>query len=323
MKVRHISTFRVVLRRVSTAVFLLNLVFLIGCASVPPTLPPETRSQIERTRVNSYVPQNELIIEFMRTSYGAGAGLVGAIIDAGVASAMKTSADARAKKLQEKVRDLDVRTTYWRAISNAVTEASWLKAMEISGHATNVAKVRSDDVEGHAVLNLDTSYSISPDTRVLKVGTVISLYAPGRPKKPTASVLVESRSPEIGDADGDDALALWMADDGAAFRRAVSEAVEDHARLLRHGLNLMGGTTNTVHRPMKMKAKVTHGRAEFGIPIGREGLWGALIDETESRVVFRLNEGSLLSFAKAEVELNAEKNPLAKPVDGSRKGKLK
>ena len=46
------------------------------------------------------------------------------------------------------------------------------------------------------------------------------------------------------------------------------------------------------------------------------------IDETDSRIVFRLNEGSLLSLARAEVELDADKSPLAKPAEGSRKGKL-
>ena len=259
----------------------------------------------------------------MPAKYGAGMGLVGAIVDVSVNSALAKGAEGRAKQLREIVRDLDVRAAYWRGISNALAETSWLKLQRIDWHATNAARPSPEAARAGAVLNLDTSYLISPDTRVLQMSTALDFYAQGKPRKPAASVLVTSHSAEIGPVEGDKALALWSENNGAACRRAIQEAIQENARLIRLALDLMAGQTNTVHRAMKINAKTVHARAEFGIPVGREGLWGALVDESDARVIFRLNEGPLLSLPKSEVELQAEKSPLAKPAEGSKSGHRK
>jgi len=94
---------------------------------------PETRSQIERTRVNSYIPQHQVVIQHMQSGYGAGFGLVGAIVDTSVNTALASSAEKRAQKLREKIHDLDVRTSYWKLISNSVTETAWLKVFKSTG----------------------------------------------------------------------------------------------------------------------------------------------------------------------------------------------
>jgi hypothetical protein len=74
--------------------------------------------------------------------------------------------------------------------------------------------------------------------------------------------------------------------------------------MLRLALDLMGGSTNTTHRPAKILARLVHGRAELGTPTSRQPLWGAIVDESQSRVTFRTNKGLLFSFAKSEVEVD-------------------
>ncbi len=289
------------------AATLLALVGLVAGCAVPTTLPKDAVAKVERTDVRSHVPQSEVNVQFMPSSYGAGLGLVGAIVDVSVNSALASSAKARATKLRETVRDFDVRLAYWNSISNTIMETRWLKPERIEWRATNVTRLKAPDVESRSVLNLGANYRISPDTRVFEMVTGLDIFLPGKPKKPAASLFLTSHSSRIGDEEGDKALALWMADQGAAYRRAATEAVVEQRRLLRFGLDFLGGETSAMQRPAKIKARLIHGRAEFGIPVGRQGLRGTIVDETDTRVIFRNKLGHLISFPKQEIEIVSEK----------------
>jgi hypothetical protein len=297
-----ISTYLPAVARTMSTICALSI--MVGCASVPPSLPPAALAQIERTQTRAFIPQSEVTFQYMRSSYGAAFGLVGAVIDAGVTGVRAKSAKTKGKELREVVRDWDVRSAYWNSISNTLVETPWLKVCDMEWLGTNVSKLRPAEVTNHSVMNIGTSYAISADVRVLQLTTGIDMYVPGKHKKPAASVVMTSYSDEIGKEEGEKALALWTAEEGAALRRALREGIAEHTRMLRLALDLMGGSTNTTHRPAKILARLVHGRAELGTPTSRQPLWGAIVDESQSRVTFRTNKGLLFSFAKSEVEVD-------------------
>ncbi len=283
-------------------------VLVTGCGTIPTVLPPEARAKVNQTTVHCSIPQKEVEFEFMMSGYGAGLGLIGAIVDAGVNASMSASAEGRAKKLRAEVNDLDFRSTYWQAITNAVAESAWLQLQSFDLKATNMSPMKAPMVAGHSAMNIGTSYRVTPDCRVLKVTTGLDFYLPDKPRRPAAMVMVSYYSKEIGTEEGNKALALWTANRGAAYRRAVAEGVEESTKLLKHALELMGGTSAIPGRPAQLKAKLVHGRADFGIPVGKVGLRGNVLEEAADRVIFQVEHGGLFSFPGKEVEIKYLKN---------------
>ena len=271
---------------------------------MPSVLPPEARAQIQRTHVRSFIPQSEVNFQFMQSSYGAGLGLVGAIVDLSVASAMAGGAENRAQQLREVIRDYEFRPHYWAAISNAVAESAWLDLRQLDPLPTGVMPVETASLAVGSAMNIGTDYFISPDTRVFEVITGIGVVVPNKPRKVAAAVTTTYHSAEIGREEGDKALALWMADGGAAYRRAATEGIQESAKLVRYALEFMGGSTSVSSRPAKIRARLLHARGGFGIPVSRITLKGEILEDTADRVIFRDQAGSIYSFPRNEVVVN-------------------
>lgn len=277
--------------------------FCSGCATPPTTLPPEARARINQTRAISYIPQEEVNVQFMPSSYGAGLGLLGAVVDAGVNASLAGSAESRAKRIRENVRDYDFRHRYWAATSNVVATTDWMKLGHFSMVASNVAPVKPAAVTEAALMNIGTDYFISPNGRVFEVSTGIGVYLPQKNKKPSAANTMIYYSAEIGDVEGDKAAEKWIENGGAALRQAADEGIQESAKLMRHALDLMGGTTNVTMKAARVRAKLVHGRAGFGIPVGRTGLLGNVIEENPDRIIFQAKQGPLYSWPRREVEV--------------------
>ena len=251
----------------------------------------------------SYIPQPEVNVQYMVSSYGAGMGLIGALVDASVNAAKAGSAESRAKRIREAVKDHDFRGHYWLAISNVLTATPWLQIHSFSGVPSNTTPVKASTVAHGSVFNLGTDYVITPDHRVFEVITGVSVFVTGKHKKPAAANRLAYHSARIGKEEGDKAAAIWIADNGAAYRTAAAEGVEESARLLQHALAHMSGVTNSAARAAKVKADFVHGRGDFGIPVGRVAIKGVVLEETPQRVIFQAPPGNLFSLPRSEVEI--------------------
>jgi hypothetical protein len=240
----------------------------------------------------------------MRSGYGSGLGLIGALIDAGVNSGLSSSAEARAVRIRQVVGDYDFRHQFWQAASNVVMETPWLQARGFTALATNVSRVTKDAVAHGAVMNLGTDYAITPDHRVFIVVSGFSVFTPTKHKKAAAANMVSYHSARIGNEEGDKATEIWMADGGAKYRRAATEGIQESARLLRHALVILGGSSAAVGRPAKVKADFVHGRGDFGIPTGRVKVKGRILEESPDRILFHAEKGNVFSLPRAEVEIN-------------------
>ena len=70
----------------------------------------------------------------------------------------------------------------------------------------------------------------------------------------------------------------------------------------------MGGTSAIPGRPAKLKAKLVHGRGDFGIPVGKAGMRGNVLEESADLVIFQVENGGIFSFPSQEVEIKYLKN---------------
>jgi hypothetical protein len=275
-----------------------------GCFTpVPTNLAPGIAGGIKATEVTSYVPQEELKVEFIASGYGGGLGLIGAAVDAGVNSARQKESAALAEKVNSAVEDVDFPGQLWAAVSPVVQETAWLKAGPLKTSAKPAKPVTAQTVAETGVLSLGTDYYLSQNCRVLVVSTGIGLHLQGQPKTLAAANSVLYHSSEIGPKEGNDAIPLWIAENGAAYRAAVTESVAESAKLLRYALAAMGGDPPKPLRPATIKVRLVHGRGDLGIDYGRFKLTGSVLEETADRIVFRTETGGFFfSFPVKGVE---------------------
>jgi len=171
-----------------------------GCVGSLSALKPQDVASVNRTFVRSYLHQNGLNGEYMLSGYGAGSGLIGAIVDTSVNSARASTAAKRVQPIREMVSDFDLRATYWLALSNAICPVPWLKVERFETHPSGIQAVPRALAAQGAVLNIGSSYYLSQDCRVLVFKTGFDFYLPGRRGRPAAMSLVTYNSKEIGRA---------------------------------------------------------------------------------------------------------------------------
>jgi hypothetical protein len=286
---------------VFVSVSLLLTALFTGCAT-PTVLPPEARAKVQQTEARSYIPQNEVNLQFMMSSYGSGGGLIGAIVDASINAAMASSAEARAKQIRQTVKDFDFRAHYWEAISNSVADVKWMQLQNLKTVPGGVERVTREATAEKSVLNIGTDYFISPNTKVFEITTGIGFFVPGDDGIDAANMMTYY-SAEIGNVEGDDAMKAWMTDNGAPLRAAAKEGVDESARMLWHALNLMGGEVNNEAKPARVNACLVQARGSFGIPMGKIGLHGRILDMNDTRLIFQHDGGHLYSFPRKEVDV--------------------
>lgn len=278
-----------------------------GCAAIPTKLPPEARAKVTANDVRCFMPQETVDVQYMKSGYGAGLGLIGAIVDAGVNASLAGSAAERAAKIREAVKHYDFRGKYWSSISNTVATTSWLQMHNFTVFPSNYVPVKAEMVVERGVFNLGTDHYLTPDHRVLGVKMGVSLFLPKEHKKASASNMLLYHSRRMTKDEGNKAMNNWIADGAAVYKQAAEHATRESARLLSHALNHMYGITNGTVRPAKVKADFTHGRGGFGIPTGRVSIKGVILEELPDRIVFQAPPGNLFSLPREDIEVTYKK----------------
>jgi hypothetical protein len=255
--------------------------------------------QVSNTHTRSFVPQSSIIIDSVTSSYGEGGGLEGSLVDIPVTFALAYKAGERTAKLRQEVGDFDFRSIYWASISNVLSETAWLKVRTVEFVPDRRSPFTKAEVSSNSAVNIEVFYRLSPDTRVLSVETWLEVFLPGKHRRPAAAVRMDYQSAQIGKEEGNKALALWMADHGAAYRKAAREGIEESARMLARALNLMGGSGPAPLREGILTVQLANARGDFGIVEGDEIVGGALLDESEDRLTFLSDRGVLLSVPRS------------------------
>jgi len=294
--------------------FLLALSCLVvtGCAGISHRLEPATASRVESAKVRSLVPQSDLSIKVLRSTYGGGLGVIGAIVDSGVNKGRKSDAERRVAPLLEEVQDVDLRARLWEKLDPAIHSVEWPRVVDVQT-ASAPDEVVPEDVTESAFVSLTTTYNLSPNASVFEMHSYFMFYLQGN-TKPAAFGSVSYWSREIGKGqDGktkedEDAIALWSAAGGAAYRTAVDEGIRETVRMLGIALPFVGGKqVGALGEAAEVKYDVTHARGDFGLKTSRTTYRGTVLDRGSERLVFRVESpsffsGSLYSVPAAEIE---------------------
>jgi hypothetical protein len=278
-----------------------------GCAGVPYRLEPASAARLDTARARSVVSQEKISIEVMASSYGSGLGLIGALIDSGVTKGRTSDAERRVAPLRDQTQDLDFRAKFWEQLGPAIQAVEWPSITDVQT-ATAWAPLPAADVKESHLLDLQTSFWLSPNSAVLRIQTTFSLHMKGS-ATPAAIGSVSYWSRDIGKAaegkykEDEEAVALWAADNCAAYRAAVDEGIAETVKMLRMALPYAGGRDVSKPGPAaEFKYDLTHGRGDFGLKSWRDTLRGAVLERTDDRLMLQVQPGPIFSIPMAEAE---------------------
>jgi hypothetical protein len=270
----------------------LRSLLLVSCAgaaacspAVTAVLAPEGRAGVHITHVTSYVPQEKLEVQYAEKVFFGSMYYELIAIDIVVNGLGRRESDAAARKVNEAVKDVDFRGQLWAAISPVAKESPWLKAEELKRSPTPFTLVTASRVSGAAALILSTGYSLSQGSQKLIASSAIRFYPQGQPETEAARNSILYVSDDIGVQEGEEAITLWIANDGAAYRKAVAESVRESAKMLRYALRVMGGDP-----PKPLREGLIKGGRKVSI-----------IEETEERIILLDSDNGALSSLPARV----------------------
>lgn len=277
------------------------------------TLDPATAAGVKSTQATSFVPQGKLR-GLSRVYVGGGILINLDPIQAGVKDA--------AWKVWAASKYVDFRSEFWAAILPAVKETPWLRAVEPRTSIAPLEPITATMVSGAAVLTLSTAYFLSQNRQVIIVSTELRFYLQGQPETVAAGNSLRYYSAEIGPQLGNEAIPLWIADEGAAYRRAVAESAVESAKMVRYALRSMGGDPPVPVRKATIKVQLRYAAQGFGEQTGKETMPGSILEETTSRILFQNSRGFLFSFPAEGVEVvdTAHCPPAMTPAEARRTG---
>jgi hypothetical protein len=298
-------------QRVGVVVLLVALAgaLTMACvARVPYRLDPTSATQVGRVKARSVLPTDQISIRIVASSDWGG-GLIGGAIKRGVENSRRKDAAERVEPLLRATEDLDLRRMFWEKLTPALQAAEWPSVTKVTT-LEEATPLTAEDVQDSALLNLYTSYRLSPSSSVFEMDTGYAFFLPGS-LSAAAAGSVEYWSAVAGrSADGktwkedEEAIALWSADDASAYRQVVDEAIAETVKMLGMALPYVGGKDVSGGGGLvAIKFKLTHGRGDFGISEGRARIRGRILERSDQRLIFQTEQGgALYSLPAAEVE---------------------
>lgn len=280
-----------------------------GCANIPTVLPPKARQQVQQVSVRSYIAQDSIHVAYKLSKdledFGIGGygndllSVAAFVYDEPNSIKDDINSDKAAKRTEritDVVRDCEFRSPFWEMVSNMSVTIPWLNAQSFMALVTQYQLYAPRFGAREPELNMNTDYRITPDCRKFEVVTELTAFLPGNYHVAAATNTVTYLSARIVDAEGDKAMDAWVANSGAAYRRAVGEGIIESERLLRRALNIMGGSTDPGAKPAYVKT-------DFGTVTGRKKLKGLILEESPGRVIFQAAGGGLFSLPTSEAEV--------------------
>lgn len=273
--------------------FLLMVLLTAGCSTAPihRHLDTSLTNKTYDTVVLSKIPKEEISVHVQEKQYTSspGGGLLWILIDKGINKARASSAEETIAPLLKAAADVDFRTQYWSQLEPLLTGSPWLKVARVDKRTLGYNKEETDKIKA-PILILTTFYQLSPNFQTLLVQTKAQLYLIDT-SKPDYFGFMSYYSGKIGknNEEDDKAIELWIADNAAAYRKALAEGIEQNMKMLR--LDLIDGPAN----PQKEQGEELKLTLLSPVSNSSETLQGKVLDRKGSRVLMRDVGGNMFS----------------------------
>jgi hypothetical protein len=256
------------------------------------TMSPQDRAAIKELDAKVIVVQDEVLVDVVPSTGGAGMGLIGAIVDSSITSnRVKTTQNAMGP-FYAAIEDIDFRQAFFEAVKPGLSDyplkVSALTATPIGLSDAQLLKWREGLGAGQRLLIIVPRYVLSSDFRNLDVQTVVTMWQKEGENKPINRGLLRYQSALLG-AGGEESMNAWSANGAAAFRTAVKEAVAETIVLVRADIDAVDQASKSATlREFLLRA------AANDVPIK-----GRVLSENANRVIVLGADEKLYSLPKS------------------------
>jgi hypothetical protein len=279
-----------------TTSLILSAILLGGCAApLRVTLTPDQRASITELDSRVIVVQDEVIVDVKApnsSAAGAAGGLIGALIVSSIDSAVTNS---RVKSSQDlmgpfyaAIEDIDFRKEFYEAVrpglANYPIKVASVTTTPLGLSNAELRKWRDALQPGQCLLIIVPRYTLSADFRTFDAQTIVTIWKKDGEDRPINRGALHYQSAPTGPGNKD-SIAQWSANDAAAFRAVVKEAVAETMLLVRADLDALGTTGEMRNFSFNNGAQQTT-------------LKGRLVSETATRVVVLGADDKLHSLPK-------------------------
>ncbi|MDR7306288.1 hypothetical protein [Rhodoferax saidenbachensis] len=268
------------------------VLLLSACASAPTrtALSADAKKELSRTEAHIFVPQDEVIVRAQAGGVSAamGGGLIGALIDSNIAKGRQNTIQGALEPFYASVDDVDVRKHLVNALSAGLGSDFAINVDTVRGSAVALVGSALDAKKaalqpGKGFMQIGTTYTFSPDFSRLNMSTHVDLWQGGK-SVPVYSNNFFYQSAAVSNS-GADALGLWSKDNGERYRKAVSQAADQIAKMIRMDIS----APSTESAPAKSLTV-----ASMDAP-GTFKITGPVLDTQADRTIMRNADGFLYS----------------------------
>jgi hypothetical protein len=273
---------------------------LLGGCAVPmrTSLTPELRASIKELDTRVIVVQDEVIVDVKpSTATGAGVafGLIGALVTTTIDSKVTNNRVKSAQDLMgpfyQTIEDVDFRKEFNEAVRPALSGyALKVSSVDTTALGLNNAILRRwrDGLSpGQSLMIIVPRYTLSADFRTFDAETIVTMWRKEGDDRPINRGVLRYQSAPTGTGDKDSVLA-WSANNAAAFRSVIKEAVAETMHLVRADLDV----SDVAVKPGEQR--------DFPFNDGdrQTSVKGRLVTETATRVTVLGTDGKLYSLPK-------------------------
>lgn len=291
----------------------LSIALLLGaCATSVPmrsSLTPEQRGKITELSAYVFVVQDEVIaaVQPSNVSGALGGGLIGAIIDSKVTNSRVNESQMALGPFYAAIEDVDYRKEFKdsveRGLSSYPIKVGKFSTTPRALTDAKLTQLRNELQSGQALLVISPQYSLSMDFRSFDAQSVVTIWL-----KPTASdsnmpsqrgVLHYQSSP-MGSG-GKKSLAMWSAQNAAAFRDVMRESIAETVRMVMLDIDTPPATTGS-EKSGELKSFV------FNLGSGNGQIKGQVLKASDGRVIVLGTDQKLYSLPDPSSLATAAKN---------------
>jgi hypothetical protein len=275
-------------------------------AEIPYRLDKATAGLVGDVHAEICVLNNGISIEappsdsqFLGRGLGADIALIKSIVG-------KNVAEETIVPLREMIKDIDFRAVLQAALLPMVKELSWPRIIDLQARDGAALSKKKDillKVNEGSFLDIYSSFQLSPNAEVLRILTGFTLYLKGSAKAAVAGRVYFS-SARIGKFEvDDDAIALWAGDNGAAFRQALNQGIEDTVKMLNCILLNAGGKTflQPDSKFYMLRIRTEYGEGSSNPKKEGKSFIGLLVEENENRVILQTGSDYFSSIPRSDI----------------------
>lgn len=223
---------------------------LSACGTVATRIPldPVAKQKIAEARVLSTVAQDEIVMR-AESIGSAGGGLIGAVIASKVDEGRQNTIQDLMSPFYASVDSYDFRPRLTEALAGVLGEGAALKFGPVEqAPVVSMAEhsARQRGLTGQqGLMNINTSYTFSPDYRTLLVTTRAAMGVAGSEQQAYLNTFFYVSAP-VGNG-GSDSLKAWSENQGKRYRETATDAAQQVAAMLK--LDLVAGATDAAGLP--------------------------------------------------------------------------